>query len=357
MTMLDHSHNQGQDQFVYTCNNCKTNVETRYHCTVCDDFDFCVKCFNKDGHHHKMQKLGFEFGDDSSRGDQKQVDPQESRRLVIQRCTQHAEHASQCGDANCCQPRCRKMKRIFSHVKSCRRKGTNACDLCKRYISLNYFHAKSCNKAKCPMPFCEDIRYKFKQRRLQILKRGIATVQNRGITETVKQSSPGNTNLGEDFSGGDQKQVNPQESRRLVIQRYTQHAEHACQCRDANCCQPSCRKMKRIFSHVKNSRREGTNACTCTLCKQYITLNYYHAKSCNKVKCPMPFCVDIRYKSKQRRLQILKQGIATMQNRGMTETANESNPGNANLANQPSPDSKSQTFSSTTTRNRNTCQA
>lgn len=36
LSMLYELHNQGQDKFVYTCNNCKTAVETRYHCTVCD---------------------------------------------------------------------------------------------------------------------------------------------------------------------------------------------------------------------------------------------------------------------------------------------------------------------------------
>lgn len=36
MSMLYELHNQGQDKFVYTCNNCKSHVETRYHCTVCD---------------------------------------------------------------------------------------------------------------------------------------------------------------------------------------------------------------------------------------------------------------------------------------------------------------------------------
>ena len=43
-------------------NNCNTytwskSVETRYHCTVCDDFDLLVACFQKDGHPHKMEML------------------------------------------------------------------------------------------------------------------------------------------------------------------------------------------------------------------------------------------------------------------------------------------------------------
>ena len=33
---------QGKDSFVYTCNNCKAHVETRYHCSVCDVSIICI---------------------------------------------------------------------------------------------------------------------------------------------------------------------------------------------------------------------------------------------------------------------------------------------------------------------------
>jgi len=36
MCMLVELHNQGQDRFVYTCNECKHHVETRWHCTLCE---------------------------------------------------------------------------------------------------------------------------------------------------------------------------------------------------------------------------------------------------------------------------------------------------------------------------------
>lgn len=105
MSMLYELHNQGQDKFVYTCNNCKSHVETRYHCTVCDvciplmmlflfplrrfthkvsycnsvllqDFDLCVSCKDKDGHPHPMEKLGFDLDDGSSPADAKQTNLQ-----------------------------------------------------------------------------------------------------------------------------------------------------------------------------------------------------------------------------------------------------------------------------------------
>jgi len=36
MAMLHEIHTSSRDAFVYTCNACKGQVETRYHCTVCD---------------------------------------------------------------------------------------------------------------------------------------------------------------------------------------------------------------------------------------------------------------------------------------------------------------------------------
>ncbi len=60
LAMLYELHNSSNDRFVYTCNTCKRHlVETRYHCTQCDDFDLCVACYQRDGHHHNMDKLGF----------------------------------------------------------------------------------------------------------------------------------------------------------------------------------------------------------------------------------------------------------------------------------------------------------
>ena len=58
MALLYELHTQGQDKFVYTCNSCEQSVETRYHCTICDDFDLCIKCYSREGHPHKMEKLG-----------------------------------------------------------------------------------------------------------------------------------------------------------------------------------------------------------------------------------------------------------------------------------------------------------
>ena len=51
MALLYELHNQGNEKFVYTCNTCRSQMESRYHCTVCEDFDQCAKCNETKGNY------------------------------------------------------------------------------------------------------------------------------------------------------------------------------------------------------------------------------------------------------------------------------------------------------------------
>uniref|UniRef100_A0A8C5CDG8 histone acetyltransferase n=1 Tax=Gadus morhua TaxID=8049 RepID=A0A8C5CDG8_GADMO len=187
MCMLVELHNQGQDRFVYTCNECKHHVETRWHCTVCEDFDLCINCYAAKGHEHKMVKWGLGLDDDSnSQGGEASKSPQESRRLSIQRCIQSLVHACQCRNANCSLPSCQKMKRVVQHTKVCKRKTNGGCPVCKQLIALCCYHAKHCQENKCPVPFCLNIKHKLRQQQLQhrlqqaqMMRRRMATMQGR----------------------------------------------------------------------------------------------------------------------------------------------------------------------------------
>ncbi|XP_063635647.1 histone acetyltransferase p300-like [Cydia splendana] len=197
LCMLYELHNQGQDKFVYTCNSCKSHVETRYHCTVCDDFDLCVPCYEKEGHPHRMEKLGLDIDVGSSPGDMKQANPQEARKLSIQRCIQSLVHACQCRDANCRLPSCQKMKRVVAHTKICKRKTKGDCPICKQLIALCCYHAKHCQETKCSVPFCSSIKQKLKQQQVQqrvqqqqLLRRRMAAMNTRGMPPSGPSPPP-----------------------------------------------------------------------------------------------------------------------------------------------------------------------
>ncbi|XP_054851463.1 CREB-binding protein isoform X2 [Eublepharis macularius] len=198
LCMLVELHTQGQDRFVYTCNECKHHVETRWHCTVCEDYDLCINCYNTKNHEHKMVKWGLGLDDDSSsQGDQQSKSPQESRRLSIQRCIQSLVHACQCRNANCSLPSCQKMKRVVQHTKGCKRKTNGGCPVCKQLIALCCYHAKHCQENKCPVPFCLNIKHKLRQQQLQhrlqqaqLMRRRMATMTTRNVPQ---QSLPSPT--------------------------------------------------------------------------------------------------------------------------------------------------------------------
>ncbi|XP_057659426.1 CREB-binding protein isoform X6 [Diorhabda carinulata] len=198
MSMLYELHNQGQDKFVYTCNSCKAHVETRYHCTLCEDFDLCIQCYEKEGHPHKMEKLGLDIDDGSSPSDSK-ANPGEARKLSIQRCIHSLVHACQCRDANCRLPSCQKMKRVTNHTKLCKRKTNGGCPICKQLIALCCYHAKHCPETKCPVPFCSNIKHKLKQQQLQqryqqaqLLRRRMAVMSR---TAPTTNPCPGAANI------------------------------------------------------------------------------------------------------------------------------------------------------------------
>uniref|UniRef100_A0A4W5K687 histone acetyltransferase n=1 Tax=Hucho hucho TaxID=62062 RepID=A0A4W5K687_9TELE len=195
MCMLVELHNQGQDRFVYTCNECKHHVETRWHCTVCEDFDLCINCYAAKGHEHQMVKWGLGLDDDSNGAGgagEASKSPQESRRLSIQRCIQSLVHACQCRNANCSLPSCQKMKRVVQHTKGCKRKTNGGCPVCKQLIALCCYHAKHCQENKCPVPFCLNIKHKLRQQQLQhrlqqaqMMRRRMATMQGRSMPQSL----------------------------------------------------------------------------------------------------------------------------------------------------------------------------
>nr|XP_057917914.1 histone acetyltransferase p300 isoform X2 [Doryrhamphus excisus] len=201
MCMLVELHNQSQDRFVYTCNLCKHHVETRFHCTVCEDYDLCITCYNTKGHEHKMEKLGLGLDDESSNQTSTTTQsPGDSRRLSIQRCIQSLVHACQCRNANCSLPSCQKMKRVVQHTKGCKRKTNGGCPICKQLIALCCYHAKHCQENKCPVPFCLNIKHKLRQQQLQhrlqqaqMLRRRMASMQRVG--KPAPGGAPGGNGL------------------------------------------------------------------------------------------------------------------------------------------------------------------
>lgn len=80
-------------------------------------------------------------------------------------------------------------------------------------------------------------------------------------------------------------------------QNMVRSVSHALQCREANCGQPSCMKMKSVMAHTKLCKRKTYGSCH--ICLELITHCKYHANNCILTKCPVPFCSKMKIKQQR----------------------------------------------------------
>ncbi|XP_063376776.1 protein cbp-1-like [Cydia fagiglandana] len=69
------------------------------------------------------------------------------------------QHAISCGDADCSQPICLKIKAINNHYAICQERSN--CVHCKFLFKFFGYHAQRCTDGKCQVPFCFRIKQKF----------------------------------------------------------------------------------------------------------------------------------------------------------------------------------------------------
>lgn len=177
LALIYELHNQNSDKFVYTCNKCRSQMEIRYHCTKCEDYDLCTKCYETDGHNHPMDRLlaGESTADQQSGDGIKSDDANKSGRAGANASGQNKPpidvyvktfiHAVYCRNANCNFLKCAQFKRVLQHARQCQRYKTGACEYCRQLITLCYQHAKTCQDDNCQVMFCSMIKTKLKQQR------------------------------------------------------------------------------------------------------------------------------------------------------------------------------------------------
>ncbi len=149
MASLIELHSSTSDKTSYNCNSCRQLCDIRYHCTVCDDYDLCSKCYTTVKHEHRMERT-----DDSSEVPTSSDAPlniQQQRQLHMQRMLDAIRHAIQCRNANCIIKSCVPCQRLIQHSKDCTKASRNQCPLCSKILTPIWTHAKTCTDQNCPV--------------------------------------------------------------------------------------------------------------------------------------------------------------------------------------------------------------
>ena len=170
MVLLYQLHRVATGQLTVCCNRCVQQCHTRYHCTVCENFDLCEICYHmQPKHEHKMEhsiSLDVEGCNQTSSNsnDTSTANSQLQRRQSMQRCIDSLLHATNCRNAQCILRSCFRYKRVIEHTKTCKGKN-NQCNVCKQVIFLSWYHATTCIQQNCQTPFCTKLKMKLRRPR------------------------------------------------------------------------------------------------------------------------------------------------------------------------------------------------
>merc|ERR1719215_154016 len=187
MMILWHLHNVDAAKFVQTCTHCQVEITsgTRYHCSICPDYDVCSECNRSknmcgkctQGHTLEAIKMQGENTEDSGKSSQAAaLAARRAHQLHINLHVKLLEHASSCV-GECKSRNCPRMKHYLNEYKGHKAKAAAAnqasgkrnhnsscgCRVCKKLRALISIHAHSCRKKNCLVPDCGLMKEKQRQ--------------------------------------------------------------------------------------------------------------------------------------------------------------------------------------------------
>ena len=158
------------------------------------DYDLCSSCYQKIGHEHQMEKLGFNMGDEDPKSSS--ASNTVSRLEMQQRRNEFLIHACQCRDSSCSKQLCIRTKHLLRHTRDCKMRTSGKCTACNYYKKLCAMHSQECHANKCPVPLCANLKKKMRERRLreqaesyQLLGRRIMAMNQLNLSPTNNSSN------------------------------------------------------------------------------------------------------------------------------------------------------------------------
>ena len=155
MMLLYHLHNPTVPLYLYTCNECQSDILSgfRWHCPICPDFDLCHECKRGVVHQHQLECHKVKVSADSDNQAQ-----QRSLNLFLESLV----HNTTCHQG-CEKPECRKITELLRHRQKCRVRASGGCDTCHRILCLLQMHARRCEATDCKVLYCDDLKKRIKE--------------------------------------------------------------------------------------------------------------------------------------------------------------------------------------------------
>jgi hypothetical protein len=147
MVALIDLHASTADRVCHMCNSCRQACDIRYHCSVCEGYDLCSKCYSTIKHEHPMARAN--HGHDASSSSDTPINAQQQRQLSFQRMIEAIRHTVNCRNANCLIKTCSQCKILLKHVNDCVKGARNQCALCNRLFLPVWQHVRTCTDQFC----------------------------------------------------------------------------------------------------------------------------------------------------------------------------------------------------------------
>ncbi|XP_058009359.1 histone acetyltransferase HAC12 isoform X1 [Hevea brasiliensis] len=151
MMILHHLHNPTIPTTGETCSICQQDTDTT-------DSNVCATCYNeKFGSLHIRRSTYHYYAancENESISAQRKMHKLKELLDVLQ-------HASQCEATNCdpCSyPNCLQIKRLFCHASKCPIRISRGCVPCKKVWFILKLHAGNCGQTDCCIPRCRDLK-------------------------------------------------------------------------------------------------------------------------------------------------------------------------------------------------------
>ena len=156
MMLLYHLHNPTVPLYLYTCNECQSDILSgfRWHCPICPDFDLCHECKRGVVHQHQLECHKVKVSADTDNQAQKR-----SLNLFLESLV----HNTTCDHKTCEKPECRKITELLRHRANCRVRASGGCDTCHRILCLLQMHARRCETKDCKVLYCDDLKRRIKE--------------------------------------------------------------------------------------------------------------------------------------------------------------------------------------------------